>query len=488
MFSVNHAPVLIVVMLLTAGFIVPLLGKKMALGRILFLSVGLVVVVLSLLTTFAVLESGTIVYAVGGWPAPHGIELVVDAFAAYSSLVISVISLIIYWFVVFAPREVKHEAGYYALILLLSAAMHGIVMTGDIFNLFVFVEISSLAAVAIIAVKGTKESIEASFRYLMLSALGSGGMLFGIALLFMITGQLSMEYMRVALSTTAGQYPLNLLTALGFMVIGFGIKSALFPLHIWLPDAHANAPTGSSALLSGLVVKVYIIAFMRIAYMTLGMDLFYILPLRQILLVLASLSILAGSVFAIVQDNIKRLLAFSTVAQVGYIFLGFSLLTERAVEGAIWHILIHAIMKTLLFLAVGVVIHQSGYKKISQIHGLARRMPFTFACITLGALSMVGIPGTAGFISKLYLALGALDAGQAIFAVLILASSLLSAIYYFPLIITAYFGHDALPNIKEPSLAVRLPLAVLSLAILFYGLMPSMLLPLVRQTALLITR
>jgi len=488
MFSVNHAPVLIVVMLLAAGFIVPLLRKKMALGRILFLSVGLVVVILSLLTTFAVLESGTMVYAVGGWPAPHGIELVVDAFAAYSSLVISVISLIIYWFVVFAPREVKHEAGYYALILLLSAAMHGIVMAGDIFNLFVFVEISSLAAVAIIAVKGTKESIEASFRYLMLSALGSGGLLFGIALLFMITGQLSMEYMRVALSTTAGQYPLNLLTALGFMVIGFGVKSALFPLHIWLPDAHANAPTGSSALLSGLVVKVYIIAFMRIAYMTLGMDLFYILPLRQILLVLASLSILAGSVFAIVQDNIKRLLAFSTVAQVGYIFLGFSLLTERAVEGAIWHILIHAIMKTLLFLAVGVVIHQSGYKKISQIHGLARRMPWTFAAITLGALSMVGIPGTAGFISKLYLALGALDAGQAIFAVLILVSSLLSAIYYFPLIITAYFGHDASPDVKEPSLVVRLPLAVLSLAILFYGLMPSMLLPLVRQTALLITR
>lgn len=488
MFSVNHAPVLIVVMLLTAGFIVPLVRKKMLLARVLFLSVGLLVVILSLLTTFAVLESGTMVYEVGEWSAPHGIELVVDAFAAYSSLVISVISFIIYWFVVFAPREVKYEAGYYALILLLSAAMHGIVMAGDIFNLFVFVEISSLAAVAVIAVKGTKESIEASFRYLMLSALGSGGLLFSIALLFMITGHLNMEYMRVALSTTAGQYPLNLLTALGFMVIGLGVKSALFPLHIWLPDAHANAPTGSSALLSGLVVKVYIIAFIRIAYMTLGMDLFYILPLRQILLVLASLAIVAGSVFAIVQDNIKRLLAFSTVAQVGYIFLGFSLLTERAVEGAIWHILIHAIMKTLLFLAVGVVIHQSGYKKISQIHGLARRMPWTFAAITLGALSMVGIPGTAGFISKLYLALGALDAGQVIFAVLILVSSLLSAVYYFPLIITAYFGHDASPDIKEPSLAVRLPLAVLSLAILFYGLMPSMLLPLVRQTALLITR
>lgn len=488
MFSISHAPILMVVTLLMTAFVVPLVRKNMRLAKGLFLGAGLIVVALAVLITLEVLQSGTMIYAVGEWSAPHGIELVVDAFAAYSSLVVSVISFIIYWFIVFAPREVNYEAGYYALILLLSAAMHGIVMAGDIFNLFVFVEISSLAAVAIIAVKGTKESIEASFRYLMLSALGSGGLLFSIALLFMITGHLNMGYMRVALATTAGQYPLNLLTALAFMVIGLGVKSALFPLHIWLPDAHANAPTGSSALLSGLVVKVYVIAFMRIAYMLLGMDLFYILPLRQILLVLAALAIIAGSVFAIVQDNIKRLLAFSTVAQVGYIFLGFSLLTARAVEGAIWHILIHAIMKTLLFLAVGVVIQQSGYKKISQVHGLARRMPLTFACITLGALSMVGIPGTAGFISKLYLALGALDAGLVIFAVLILISSLLSAIYYFPLIITAYFGHDASPDVKEPSLAVRLPLVILSLAILFYGLMPSMLLPLVRQTALLITR
>lgn len=488
MFSLSHAPILMVVTLLTAGFIVPLVRKHLLVAKALFLGAGLLVTILSFLVAGNVLENGTMVYNVGGWAAPHGIVLVVDAFAAYVSLVISVISLVIFWFAVFAPREVKYEAGYYALILLLTAAMHGIVMAGDIFNLFVFVEISSLAAVAIIAVKGTKESVEASFRYLILSALGSGGLLFSIALLFMVTGHLNMDFMRQTLAVTAGQYPLNVLTALAFMVVGLGVKSALFPLHIWLPDAHANAPTASSALLSGLVVKVYIVAFIRIAYMTLGMELFYLLPIRQILLVMASLAIVAGSVFAIVQDNIKRLLAFSTVAQVGYIFLGFSLLSARAVEGAVWHILIHAIMKTLLFLAVGVVIHQSGYKKISQLHGLGRRMPLTFACITLGALSMVGIPGTAGFISKLYLALGALDAGQAIFAGLILLSSLLSAVYYFPLIITAYFGHDASPTVSEPSIAVQLPLVVLSLAVLFYGLMPSVLLPLVRQTAALIMR
>jgi len=488
MFSLTHAPVMTVVILLTAAFVVPLVRKHLWLAKAIFLGTGLIALILSVSVAGYVLREGPLVYAVGGWSAPHGIILLVDEFAAYVSLVIAGISLVIYWFTIFAPSEVKYESGYYALILLLTAAMHGIVMAGDIFNLFVFVEISSLAAVGIIAVKGTKESIEASFRYLILSALGSGGLLFSIALLFMVTGQLNMDFMRQALGVTAAQYPLNVLTALSFMVVGLGVKSALFPLHIWLPDAHANAPTASSALLSGLVVKVYVVALIRIAYLTLGMDLFAALPLRQILLVMAALAILAGSVFAIVQDGIKRLLAFSTVAQVGYIFLGFSLLSARAVEGAVWHILIHAIMKTLLFLAVGVVIQRSGFKKISEMHGLGRRMPVTFACVALGALSMVGIPGTGGFISKLYLALGALDAGQAIFAGLILLSSLLSAVYYFPLLINAYFGHDATSKASDPPLLVQLPLALLSLAVLFYGLMPSALLPLVRQTAALITR
>ena len=254
--SLMHAPVLIVVVLLLAAFVTPLMGKREGAVKVVFLGAGLVALVLAFSMTVQVLTHGTLSYPVGGWPAPYGIVVLVDVFAAYSSLVLATVALLISWFAAFGPREVRHNSAYFTLILLLTAAMQGMVMAGDIFNLFVFIEISSLAAIAIIAIKGTKESVEASFRYLVLSALGSGGLLFSIALIFMITGHLNMDYIRATLTVTAAQYPLNLLTSIGLMVVGFGVKAALFPMHVWLPDAHSNAPTASSALLSGLVVKV----------------------------------------------------------------------------------------------------------------------------------------------------------------------------------------------------------------------------------------
>jgi len=483
-----HSPVLVVVVLLASAFVVALLSKHLRMARAVFLLAAASSLFLSARLTHLVLAHGTLRYTVGGWMPPFGIEIVADPFAAFSSLVIAGVGAVIYWFAVFGPREVKFEVGYYTLLLLLTAAMHGMVLAGDLFNLFVFIEISSLAAIAIIAIKGTSESIEASFRYLVLSALGSGGLLFSIALIFMISGHLNMAYIMETLSVTAGQYPLNVVLALGFMLVGFAVKAALFPLHVWLPDAHSNAPTASSALLSGLVVKVYIIAFMRIAYMGLGLTIFEALPIRQIFLILAAIAMIVGSVFAMVQDNLKRMLAFSTVAQVGYIFLGFGLYSPRALEGAVLHILNHAIMKSLLFLSAGLIIHQTGSKRISQLSGMGRRMPFTFAAFTIGALSMVGIPGCAGFISKLYLALGALDAGRTFFAILILVSSLLNATYYFPVIINAYFGKNDSKERIEPPRLMQLPIVVLSIAVIFFGLFPSIAVPLVRQTAELFIR
>jgi len=488
MLDFSHAPVLIVALLLLAAFITPLLGKRPAVAQAVFIGTGVVAFVLALGMTVRVLTQGTLSYPVGGWPAPYGIVVLVDVFAAYSSLVLAMISLLIFWFAAVGPREVRHNGAYFTLILLLTAAMQGMVMAGDLFNLFVFIEISSLAAIAIIAIKGTKESVEASFRYLVLSALGSGGLLFSIALIFMITGHLNMDYIRTTLTVTSHQYPLNLLTSIGLMVVGFGVKAALFPMHVWLPDAHSNAPTASSALLSGLVVKVYIIALMRIAYLALGLEIFALLPVRHLFLALSTGALIAGSVFAMVQDNVKRLLAFSTVAQVGYIFLGFGLFSQRAIEGGVLHILNHAVMKSLLFLTAGVIIHQTGIKKLSQVNGLGRKMPLTFAAFTIGAMSMVGVPGTAGFISKLYIALGALDAGMFIFAVLILISSLLNAAYYFPVIISAFFGKESDAPAPEPPFGMIAPVGVLALMVFFFGLFPSIMVPLVRQTALLLVR
>ena len=320
-----HAPVLVVVTLLSAAFIVPLLHRKPSVAQVVFLAAVAVAALLSVRLALLVLREGTLSYYLGGWLPPFGIEVVADAFGAYASLVIALITLPIAWFVVFAPNEVAAPCSYMALILLLLAAMHGMVLAGDLFNLFVFIEICSLSAIAIIAVRGTRDSIEASFRYLVLSALGSGGILFAIALIFMISGHLNMGYIREVLAITASVYPLNILTALSFLFVGFAVKAAIFPLHIWLPEAHSNAPTASSALLSGLVIKAYLVAFIRVIYMVLGTELFLELPLRPIFLVLASCAILVGSAFAIVQNNIKRMLAYSTVVQMGYIVLGFGL-------------------------------------------------------------------------------------------------------------------------------------------------------------------
>ena len=484
--ELTHGPVMVVVVLLIGAFLIPLLNRRESWVKWIFLTCGTVAFALSLYNANMVLRLGTIRYALGGWLPPHGIELVIDAFAVYSSLVIAGVSLPIMWYAAFSPDEVKSPNGYYSLILLLGASMHGIVMAGDLFNLFVFIEVSSLAAIAIIAVKGTMDSVEASFRYLILSALGSGGILFAIALLFMISGHLNMAYINESLKITATLYPLNILTALSFSFVGFAIKAALFPLHVWLPEAHSNAPTASSALLSGLVVKVYIIGFMRVIYLGVGMEIFQLLPMREIFLVMATLAILIGSVLAMAQENIKRMLAYSTVAQVGYIFLGFGILSTRAVEGAALHILNHAITKALLFLAAGTIIRQTGTNRLSDLKGVGRRMPWTFGALTIGVLSMVGIPGFAGFISKLYLALGALDAGMVPFAVLMLISSLLNAMYYFPIVINAFFGSvDKAPQGADPKPQFLAPMALLALLSVFFGLFPSWTVPLIRQAALL---
>jgi multicomponent Na+:H+ antiporter subunit D len=484
--SLFHTPLFIIVVLLLAGFVVPLLAKRQRLAEGIFLVTGAISLLLSLSLVRLVLRHGLITYNLGNWAPPFGIQLLVDSFGAYASLVLSVVSLPVYWFIVFAPNETSSKTGYLSLVLFLTAAMQGMVLTGDLFNMFVFIEISSLAAIAIIAIKGTRESIEASFRYLVLSALGSGGILFAIALIFMISGHLNMGFIREALSITASQYPLNILTALGFMFVGFAIKAALFPLHIWLPEAHSNAPTASSALLSGLVVKVYIIGFMRVMYLGIGIETFNALPLRPIFLLLSSLAIIMGSIFAMVQDNLKRMMAYSTVVQIGYIFLGFGLFSPRAVEGGVLHILNHAVTKALLFLTAGVIIKRAGVTRISQLKGMGRKMPWTFAAFTIGALSMVGIPGFAGFVSKLYVALGALDISQAFFAVLILVSSLLNALYYFPITINAFFGEqEPLHSVSDPPMAVLASLAVLAGMCVILGLFPSVVVPLVRQTSLL---
>jgi len=252
--------------------------------------------------------------------------------------------------------------------------------------------------------------------------------------------------------------------------VAFGTKSALFPLHVWLPDAHASAPSPSSAMLSGVVIKIYAFALFIMFYQMFPRTLLDSIPLNEIVLWLASMGIMFGSIFAMVQVDLKKMLAYSSIGQIGYVFLGIGLDDSLAMTGGFYHLLVHAIMKSMLFMAAGVIIYSTGIRQIKQLGGIGQVLPVTMLAFTIGSASMIGLPGTGGLISKWYLALGALDIGRPVFVVIILASSLLNAVYYMPIIVNAFMQQEEFEHeVKPVPRQMLIPLIVGMVAIIFFG-------------------
>jgi len=487
--TVNHLPALVIVLPLVFAFLLPLFDRwrrgwctPAALGVLAFSFAA------SLAMAWQVVSEGPFYYQMGNWPPPWGIELYVDYLAAFTAVTMTGVSLVV---LVYASKDLLHElkpsllGWYYTLYLLLIASMVGMALTNDIFNLFVFVEICAIAACGIISIKATKECLEASFKYLVLSALGSGCLLLAIALLYMVTGQLNFNFIARALPEAMQLYPNNILAALALLLVGMGVKAALFPLHVWLPDAHSSAPSPSSAVLSGLVIKIYAVALLKLLYQVFPPSIFVDTPVLTILLWMSALAIIIGSMFAIVQEDIKKMLAYSSVAQIGYVFMGFAILDQSALTGGILHVFNHALMKAMLFLAAGAFIYSTGVRRLSDLKGIGHTMPIPAAAFTIGALAMVGIPLTNGFISKWYLVLGALHGGQPFYAAVILLSSLLNGIYYLPIIVNAFFGQPE-GRVAEPQRLPRrmqVPLVVLGFGCLLFGVFPSLVLGLASRAS-----
>lgn len=474
----THLPILIITTSLLVAFVLPLLGRHfpravepLIIGII---SANIVQVIGLLLYVNA---NGTFRYALGGWSPPWGIALSIDALGLFMILIIQSVSLGI---LIFARDDLIHEIEnslkpwYYTLFLLLLTAMTGLSVANDFFNVFVFMEISTITACAIIAIKPHPDCIEASLKYLILSTLGSGLVLFGLALVYMVTGYLSFDFIAESLPNAMNLYPLNIIVSLALLVVGMGIKAALFPLHVWLPDAHSSAVSPSSAILSGVVVKIYAVILIRLLYTVYGLDILAHIPISQILLTMATLAIFMGSLFAMGQTDIKRMLAYSSVAQIGYIFLGIALLSPSGITGGILHIANHAIMKSLLFLAAGAIIYQTGIRKIKDLVGIGYQMPLTMGIFGVGALAMVGIPGFNGFVSKFHLAVGALEAQQPVFVIVILISSLMNAVYYFPILIRAFFG-PVNHQMKFDQLPLGMVISLIGFAVatIYLGLLPG---------------
>lgn len=421
------------------------------------------------------LEDGQLTHPVGGWAAPLGIEYVLDPLAGFIALLIAGIGLLV---IVYPTRvglgtEASRGLQLYPLILLLLGALMGVAVAGDLFNLFVSLEIYSIASYALIALGGPAAAV-ASFRYLLIGTVGSSLYLLGVGFMYFTTGTLSMASVGQALQgltdspTTAA--------AVALVVVGLGIKMAIFPLHGWLPDAHSHAPPGVAALLAAVQVKVAAYALVRILF-----DVFprgYVteqLPVTRLITWFGAAGIVVGSVMAIRQRDIKRMLAHSTVAQLGYIAVGIGLGTPLALIGALLHVVTHAAMKACMFFIAGGVLSVAGTKRLDHYAGLGRLMPWSMTGFTVAAISMVGLPPTAGFISKWYLVSGAVDADQWLIAAVVVGASVLTLVYFLRILEPLWFGtpaHDLPVNprdVRDPRAAVLIPVAVLTLVVVVLG-------------------
>ena len=467
-----------VILTLIAAFLSPVFARwKVEISGYLALFITGFNFLMAILLAKTVVETGSFSVYMGDWMPPWGIELRINELSMLMLLVITGFSFMI---VLYSLGMIKHEitrrvtGWYYTAYMLAVAGMMGMVISHDIFNLYVMLEVVGICSCALVVARGNKESTEAALKYLLLATIGSGFILFAVGMLYMVTGNLNFDYVARELVAVKAHSPSLLWASVSFFVVGFGLKSALFPLHLWLPDAHSAAPSPSSALLSSLVVKVYVVALWKLLYRVYGVEFLWETMLPVFLLILSSLAILVGSFFAYTQIDIKRRLAYSTVAQIGYIFLGFSFGTSWGIMAAVFHIVLHAFMKASLFMAAGSIYRQTGLKKVTLFYGIGTTMPVTMGAFTVASLSMVGIPFLGGFITKYGLAMGSLEADKGLFIGLVVLSGLLNASYYFPILRQAYFEKPrrsglALDRIPATTL---FSFSVLSMGIIYLGLFP----------------
>lgn len=432
-----------------------------------------------------------VTYQMGGWLAPWGIEYRIDSLSVFMLVIVSGIGAVV---LSYAPlssaREIYREQHYLfcAAYLLCMAGLLGILVTGDLFNLFVFLEISSLSSYALISLgaRQSRKALTAAFQYLVMGTIGATFILIGIGLLYQVVGTLNMADMSSRLSENGEAFNKVVLVALAFLTVGISLKMALFPLHAWLPGAYAYAPSVITAFLAATATKVSVYILLRLVFTVIRPELaLQLVPLDKGLMLLSLIGIFVASTAAIYQKNIKRMLAYSSVAQIGYIALGISLASVSGLTAAIVHLLNHAMIKGGLFLAMGCIAYRLGSVEIDDLRGIGRRMPVTMFAWLLGGLGLIGVPTTAGFISKWYLVGAALEKGWWPVAGLILIGSLLALIYVWRVVEIAYFQSpvESSDPVTEAPLAMLVPTWVLIGASLFFGLQTSFSVDVARRAA-----
>ena len=438
------APILAVAAPLLAAVILPVLGRwKRALVFPVTLAALFFAFGASVATARAVAEGGPVEYYLGGWEPPWGIAFRVDGLGALLLLVVTFLPLVVG---VYSKRSVlaelpDREVPFYSVFLLLVAGLAGIASTADLFNLYVFLEITSLASYALVSIGGGAAVVSA-FRYVILGTIGAAFYLLSVGYFYSVTGTLNMADLARVLPDLYGSN--TVLVGFVFFTVGMGIKMALFPLHAWLPGAYANAPSAVSALVAATTTKVAAYVVIRMMFFVFEPRFsIELIPATAILGWMGAVAMVIGSVLAIAQSDLKRMLAYSSVAQIGYIALGIGLANGAGFIGSVLHLVNHAFMKGCLFLVAGAIVYRTGRREIRDLRNLGTAMPWTAGAFVLAGFAMIGIPPAGGFFSKLYLILGAIDAGQWVFVGVILLSSVLALAYFGNVIRYLYFPPQA---------------------------------------------
>lgn len=428
-------------------------------------------------STFASVYMGgePVTYNMGGWLPPIGIELRIDLLSATMLLLVSMVSAVMMpYFFRSVNEDIAREKQpyFYAAFLLCLSGLLGIISTNDAFNLYVFLELSSLTSYALIAMGRDRRAFSAAFQYLVLGTIGATFILIGVGFLYLLTGTLNISDIALRVDELGPIRPV--LAAFAFIAIGLAMKIALFPLHTWLPNAYAHAPSSISAFLAAVGTKVALYAVLRFFYTLFGYDFsFSGMHLALIFTALSVPAIFIGSVVAIFETNLKRMLAFSSIAQMGYITLGIGLATPYGLTASLIHIVNHAVTKGALFLALGCIAYRLGeHVTVDNVRGIGRRMPITAFAFTLAGLSLIGIPLTGGFVSKWYLLMATLNGGWWLLTGMIALSSILALLYIWRVVEALYFGHshDVPGDVREAPLSMLIPLCILVGVVLFIGI------------------
>lgn len=415
-------------------------------------------------------------YHVGSHLPPWGILLISDGLSSLMLVVVNVIGFLAIIFSLKYMTTYTAKPKYYSLFLLMMAGMNGVIITGDLFNLYVFLEIASIASYALVGFGCEKEELEASFKYLILGGVASTAVLFGIAFLYSITGTLNMPDMAMQLEMVGVNRAIAFVIAL--FVMGFGLKASSVPFHAWLPDAHPSAPAPISAMLSGVLIKALgVYTIIRIMFHVIGPN-----PLvASILMFLGALSMVVAGLLAIGQSDFKRMLAYSSISQIGYVMIGLGLalhpgigmMTKAlAAVGALFHLVNHAVFKSLLFLCSGAVEYRTGTRDLGKLGGLIRKMPVTMTTCSIGSLSIAGLPPFNGFWSKLIIILALFKAGYIVYGAIAILVGFITLAYFVKLQSNVLFGKlpEALAGVREAPFSMVLPLVILAILCLGFGI------------------